>query len=337
MPAIPNHYSKDFILLIESMLNIDPKKRPTTNKILRDSFIKKNIMLFLERTKQKQQQLDGGPSNDNSSEPQLQPSASPNKSEFMNMNRASVQESGQQQQISPQPQPQPRSSNFSIAQSDSGFIPSSRSKDLKQAGIRNGPSSSEVVQSRNSRAYDDYDERPIAAAAAAAAAPPKSPVKKGVRISDVVQNIETKETVSPSSKQHNGSRDGRPRRLAEDSAEDAEEVELEHDDEYEEELAENEDDYEEPPQRKYELTRPIKLGALSQSPVRRNNSESSYGNSPVAHQPKVKVKTSIQFLYFVNFIVINFILLRLLKDANCRWLPVRTVHPTTRELITKRT
>jgi hypothetical protein len=27
----------------------------------------------------------------------------------------------------------------------------------------------------------------------------------------------------------------------------------------------------------------------------------------------------------------------LLKDANCRWLPVRTVHPTTRELITKRT
>jgi hypothetical protein len=31
--------------------NSDPKKRPTVNRILRDSYIKKNIMLFLERTK----------------------------------------------------------------------------------------------------------------------------------------------------------------------------------------------------------------------------------------------------------------------------------------------
>lgn len=53
MPEIPKHYSMEFIVLIESMLNLDPKKRPTTNKILRDPFIKKNIILFLERTKQK--------------------------------------------------------------------------------------------------------------------------------------------------------------------------------------------------------------------------------------------------------------------------------------------
>lgn len=53
MPEIPRHYSKDFITLIESMLNLDPKKRPTANKILRDPFIKQNIMLFLERTKEK--------------------------------------------------------------------------------------------------------------------------------------------------------------------------------------------------------------------------------------------------------------------------------------------
>jgi serine/threonine protein kinase len=53
MPIIPIHYSKELIALIESMLNSDPKRRPTVNKILRDAFIKKNIMLFLERTKQK--------------------------------------------------------------------------------------------------------------------------------------------------------------------------------------------------------------------------------------------------------------------------------------------
>ena len=53
MPAIPNSYSKEFISLIESMLKLEPKERPSVNKILRDPFIKKNILLFLERTKEK--------------------------------------------------------------------------------------------------------------------------------------------------------------------------------------------------------------------------------------------------------------------------------------------
>ena len=53
MPPIPQHYSADFRNLINSMLNIDSKKRPSVNRILRDTFIKKNIMLFLERTKLK--------------------------------------------------------------------------------------------------------------------------------------------------------------------------------------------------------------------------------------------------------------------------------------------
>ncbi len=56
MPAIPQHYSSDFISLIEAMLNADPKKRPSVFRILRHRFIKKNIMLFLERTKLKQAQ-----------------------------------------------------------------------------------------------------------------------------------------------------------------------------------------------------------------------------------------------------------------------------------------
>ncbi|CAF0952709.1 unnamed protein product, partial [Brachionus calyciflorus] len=56
MPEIPSIYSKEFVSLIKSMLNPDPKLRPTANKILRDPFIKKNIFLFLERTKLKQQE-----------------------------------------------------------------------------------------------------------------------------------------------------------------------------------------------------------------------------------------------------------------------------------------
>lgn len=51
MPPVPNHYSKDLAILIESMLNADPKKRPSVNKILRDPYIRHNIGLFLERTK----------------------------------------------------------------------------------------------------------------------------------------------------------------------------------------------------------------------------------------------------------------------------------------------
>ena len=53
MPSMPTVYSPEFIALIESTLNLDPKKRPSVNKILRDPFIKKNIISFLERTKQK--------------------------------------------------------------------------------------------------------------------------------------------------------------------------------------------------------------------------------------------------------------------------------------------
>ncbi len=53
MPPLPNIYSKELISLIESMLNADPKKRPSANKILRDPYIRHNINLFLERTKQK--------------------------------------------------------------------------------------------------------------------------------------------------------------------------------------------------------------------------------------------------------------------------------------------
>ena len=53
MPPMPKQYTTDLVALIRSMLHQDPNKRPTVNKILRDPYIKKNIAIFLEETKQR--------------------------------------------------------------------------------------------------------------------------------------------------------------------------------------------------------------------------------------------------------------------------------------------
>lgn len=53
MPEIPKSYSSEFISLIHSMLKSNPNDRPNPAKILRNPFIKKNIILFLERTKKR--------------------------------------------------------------------------------------------------------------------------------------------------------------------------------------------------------------------------------------------------------------------------------------------
>ncbi|RNA31618.1 serine threonine- kinase Nek4-like [Brachionus plicatilis] len=55
MPEIPKCYSSEFISLIHSMLKSNPNERPNPDKILRNPFIKKNIILFLDRTKKNQQ------------------------------------------------------------------------------------------------------------------------------------------------------------------------------------------------------------------------------------------------------------------------------------------
>ncbi|XP_053377054.1 serine/threonine-protein kinase Nek4-like isoform X7 [Mercenaria mercenaria] len=52
MPPMPRQYSQDLVSLLRSMLHQDPGKRPTVNRILRDPYIKKNIAIFLEETKQ---------------------------------------------------------------------------------------------------------------------------------------------------------------------------------------------------------------------------------------------------------------------------------------------
>lgn len=51
MPPMPQQYSSDLNNLIRAMLDQNPARRPSVNKILRDPFIKKNIAIFLEGTR----------------------------------------------------------------------------------------------------------------------------------------------------------------------------------------------------------------------------------------------------------------------------------------------
>lgn len=50
---MPKQYTSDLLQIIKNMLHQDPEKRPTVNRILRDSYIKKNISIFLEETKKR--------------------------------------------------------------------------------------------------------------------------------------------------------------------------------------------------------------------------------------------------------------------------------------------
>lgn len=50
MPAMPEEYAEELCELIKSMLHQNPEKRPSVNRILRNSFIKKHIKLFLDES-----------------------------------------------------------------------------------------------------------------------------------------------------------------------------------------------------------------------------------------------------------------------------------------------
>ena len=47
-PSPPTSYSKDLIDLVKKCLNLDPKKRPSAENILKLPFIKKNIFGYLD-------------------------------------------------------------------------------------------------------------------------------------------------------------------------------------------------------------------------------------------------------------------------------------------------
>ncbi|XP_001641753.3 serine/threonine-protein kinase Nek4 [Nematostella vectensis] len=55
-PPLPKQYSTDLCSIIKSMLDQDPDKRPSASRLLRHPYIKKQIALFLEGTKNRQKQ-----------------------------------------------------------------------------------------------------------------------------------------------------------------------------------------------------------------------------------------------------------------------------------------
>lgn len=53
-PPLPSNYSSDLCLIVQSMLELEPEKRPSAQRLLRHSYIRKQIALFLEGTKNRQ-------------------------------------------------------------------------------------------------------------------------------------------------------------------------------------------------------------------------------------------------------------------------------------------
>ncbi|CAD5115258.1 DgyrCDS4252 [Dimorphilus gyrociliatus] len=51
LPSMPKIYSDELVTMIRAMLNQNPDKRPSVNRILKDPFIKKNIAIFLDGTR----------------------------------------------------------------------------------------------------------------------------------------------------------------------------------------------------------------------------------------------------------------------------------------------
>lgn len=60
MPSMPKKYSEELCEIIKSMLAYNPSERPSASKILRHSFIKKHIAVFLEGTKSRKQEREKG-------------------------------------------------------------------------------------------------------------------------------------------------------------------------------------------------------------------------------------------------------------------------------------
>lgn len=56
IPPLPSNYSTDLRGIVQSMLELEPEKRPSASRLLRHTYIKKQISLFLEGTKNRQKQ-----------------------------------------------------------------------------------------------------------------------------------------------------------------------------------------------------------------------------------------------------------------------------------------
>lgn len=64
IPPLPSTYSSDLCSIIQSMLELDPEKRPSAQRLLRHSYIKNQIAIFLEGTKNRVHKSKGGSKED---------------------------------------------------------------------------------------------------------------------------------------------------------------------------------------------------------------------------------------------------------------------------------
>lgn len=311
MPAIPSHYSKEFMNLIESMLNLDPKKRPTASKILRDPFIKKNILLFLERTKQKQQLLidndakNGGGDGSSSNQvarvdktpvrkPLDRPMSTPESNimrnsptpGMINLNKnpkpvaSEFDEPTEFVNLSKLKQNQEKPMNRPLHHEHSESEPDFRLRRNQQVNENDqaqSQPSTPVVGPRNVASALSYD--PPNRVDTEDQPTPALPVKNRVRISSFVENIEYNDYSINSSRN-----DG----YADNPNDETGDYDNDFDD----------DDEEKP---KYELTRPIKLSPGVAQAARNELRD----NSPnMVHQPKVSSRVdSFNSLRFTNLAI----------------------------------
>ncbi|XP_052823240.1 serine/threonine-protein kinase Nek4 isoform X3 [Octopus bimaculoides] len=61
LPPMPQLYSSELVQLIQNMLHQDPSRRPSVSRLLRMSYVKKNIALFLEETRKSRRPLPPTP------------------------------------------------------------------------------------------------------------------------------------------------------------------------------------------------------------------------------------------------------------------------------------
>ncbi|XP_063796688.1 serine/threonine-protein kinase Nek4 [Pseudophryne corroboree] len=96
LPPMPKDYSKELGDLIGTMLSRQPEKRPTVRQILRNTYIKEHIALFLQNTKLKQvkrrkKMVESNRSNarrhDEQREHEVQPRAAPDNAKLHKVNK----------------------------------------------------------------------------------------------------------------------------------------------------------------------------------------------------------------------------------------------------------
>ncbi|XP_036358054.1 serine/threonine-protein kinase Nek4 isoform X2 [Octopus sinensis] len=76
LPPMPQLYSSELVQLIQNMLHQDPSRRPSVSRLLRMSYVKKNIAQFLEETRKSRRPLPPTPDKTAKAESSLPSSSS---------------------------------------------------------------------------------------------------------------------------------------------------------------------------------------------------------------------------------------------------------------------